>query len=174
MEFYQKILYLRVPHTARLQPSKSSTPTIVSNIFANSQTIFRFRFFSKKTKPIQSATIVPTLWIYCTEDKLQSCILRVVKGGVLSPFPRNMFFSNPSSNPRIPACVAQIEIPFPFFYCFFFMNPSPSAQNPISQPLKKANLSSHFTPSRPSEWNVHFTYANNLGVLDFLVCASID
>ena len=35
-------------------------------------------------------------------------------------------------------------------YCFFFMNPSPSAQNPISQPLKKANPSSHFTPSRPS------------------------
>ena len=42
------------------------------------------------------------------------------------------------------------------------MNPSPSAQNPISQPLKKANPSSHFTPSRPSfktgaqasEWNV--------------------
>ena len=24
------------------------------------------------------------------------------------------------------------------------------------------------------EWNVHFTYANNLGVLDFLVCASVD
>ena len=24
------------------------------------------------------------------------------------------------------------------------------------------------------EWNVHFTYAKNLGVLDFLVCASID
>ena len=48
MEFYQKILYLHVSHTARLQPSKSSTPTIVSNIFANSQTIFRLRFFSKK------------------------------------------------------------------------------------------------------------------------------
>ena len=30
-------------------------------------------------------------------------------------------------------------------------NPSPSAQNPISQPLKKANPSSHFTPSRPSQ-----------------------
>ena len=30
------------------------------------------------------------------------------------------------------------------------MNPSLSAQNPISQPLKKANPSSHFTPSRPS------------------------
>ena len=80
---------------------------------------------------------------------------RVVKGGgggELIPFPRKLFFSNPSSNPTIPACVAQIEIPFPFFYCFFFfvMKPSPSAQNPISQPLKKANPSSHFTPSRPS------------------------
>ena len=30
------------------------------------------------------------------------------------------------------------------------MNPSPSAQNPISQRLKKANPSSHFTPSPPS------------------------
>ena len=71
------------------------------------------------------------------------------EGGALIPFPRKSFFSNPSSNPTIPACVAQIEIPFPFFYCFS-MNPSPSAQNPISQPLKKANPSSHFTPSRPS------------------------
>ena len=32
------------------------------------------------------------------------------------------------------------------------MNPSPSAQNPISQPLKKANPSSHFTPSPPSHY----------------------
>ena len=31
-------------------------------------------------------------------------------GGVLIPFPRKLFFSNPT----IPACVAQIEIPFPF------------------------------------------------------------
>ena len=56
--------------------------------------------------------------------------------------PQEIVFSNLSSNLTIPACVAQIKIPFPFFYCFFFMNPSPSAQNPISQPLKKANLSS--------------------------------
>ena len=42
------------------------------------------------------------------------------------------------------------------------MNPVPSAQNPISQPLKRAIPSSHLTPSRPSfktgaqasEWNV--------------------
>ena len=64
------------------------------------------------------------------------------EGGVLIPFTRKLFFSNPTT----PACVAQIEIPFPFFYYFFFMNPSLSAQNPISQPLKKANPSSHFTP----------------------------
>ena len=50
-------------------------PTMVSNIFANSQTTFRFRFFSKKNKPKQSATIVLTLWICRTEDQLQSCIL---------------------------------------------------------------------------------------------------
>ena len=30
---------------------------------------------SPKNKPTQSATIVLTLWIYRTEDKLQSCIL---------------------------------------------------------------------------------------------------
>ena len=40
-------------------------------------------------------------------------------GGGLIPFPRKLFFSNPSSNPTISARVAQIEIPFPFFYCFF-------------------------------------------------------
>ena len=69
-------------------------------------------------------------------------------GGGANPISQEIVFSNPSSNPTISARVAQIEIPFPFFYCFFFvMNPSPSAQNPISQPLKKANPSSHFTPS---------------------------
>ena len=38
-----------------------------------------------------------------------------------------------------------------FSIVFFLMNPSPSTQNPISQPLKKANPSSQFTPSRPSD-----------------------
>ena len=71
----QKLLYLQVSHTARLSPSQSSTLTVVSNLFANSQTIFRFRFFSKKNKPTPSATIVLTLWIYRTEDERQSCIL---------------------------------------------------------------------------------------------------
>ena len=74
MEFYKKYCTY-VSHTARLQPSKSSTPTVVSNIFSSSQTIFRFRFLSKKNKPTHSITIVVTLWIYRTEDKLQSCIL---------------------------------------------------------------------------------------------------
>ena len=36
-----------------------------------------------------------------------------------NPISQEIVFSNPSSNPTIPACVAQIEIPFPFFYCFF-------------------------------------------------------
>ena len=43
-------------------------------------------------------------------------------------------FSNPTENPIIPAFVVPTSIPFPFFY-FFFMNPSPSAWNPISQLL---------------------------------------
>ena len=36
-----------------------------------------FLFLLQKNKPthVQSATIVLTLWIYCTEDKQQSCIL---------------------------------------------------------------------------------------------------
>ena len=38
------------------------------------------------------------------------------------------------------------------------MNPSPSAQNPISQPLKKANPSSYFTPSRPSSFGSLFVH----------------
>ena len=42
------------------------------------------------------------------------------EGGVLIPLPRKLFFSNASSNPTIPARVPQIEIPFPFSYCFFF------------------------------------------------------
>ena len=60
--------------------------------------------------------------------------------GILISFPSKLFFSNPSStcsSPTIPACVAQTEIPFPFFYCFCFMNLSPSAQNPIPQALKR-------------------------------------
>ena len=74
MEIYQKLLYLQVSHTVCLLPSESSTPIIVSNLFANSQSVFSFRFFSKKNKPTHSATIVLTLWIYHTEDELQSCI----------------------------------------------------------------------------------------------------
>ena len=45
----------------------------------------------------------PAARIVCLEGR---------EGGVL-------IFSNPSSNATIPARVAQIEIPFPFFYCFF-------------------------------------------------------
>ena len=56
-------------------------------------------------------------------DRKLSLLLLIAsysKRRVLIPFPRKLFFSNPSSNPTIPACVARIEIPFPFFYCFFF------------------------------------------------------
>ena len=50
-EVLPKTLHLHVSHTARLSPPKSSTPTTVSTILANSPTIFRFLFFSKKTNP---------------------------------------------------------------------------------------------------------------------------
>ena len=49
-----------------------------------------------------------------------TCLMEGREGGVLIPFPRKLSFSNPSSNPTIPTCVAQSEIPFPFFYCYFF------------------------------------------------------
>ena len=71
------------------------------------------------------------------------------RGGVLIPFPSKLFFSNPSSNPTILAVLLKFKS-IPIFYCFCFINPSPSAQNPISQPLNKANPGFHFTPSRPS------------------------
>ena len=45
------------------------------------------------------------------------------------------------------------------------MNPSPSAQNPISQPLKKANPSSHFTPLRPSYNLAETQTCNNIFLL---------
>ena len=47
-EVLPKTLHLHVSHTARLSPPKSSTPTTVSNFFANSPKIFHFLFFSKK------------------------------------------------------------------------------------------------------------------------------
>ena len=63
-------------HTLRVYyPLKVLLRRLSQTSFANSQTIFRFRFFSQKNKPTQSATIFLTLWIYRTEDKLQSCIL---------------------------------------------------------------------------------------------------
>ena len=51
--------------------------------------------------------------------------------GVLIPLPGKLFFSNPSSNHTIPACVAQIEILFPFFYCFFSWIPVPVHKIPF-------------------------------------------
>ena len=73
------------------------------------------------------------------------------EGGALIPFPRKLLFFFF----QIPACVAQIEIPFPFFYCFFFHESQSQCTKsqctkshfPAS---KKANPSSHFTPSRSS------------------------
>ena len=72
-----------------------------------------------------------------------------------NPISQEIVFSNPSSNPTIPACVAQIEVPFSFFY-FFFLNPSPSAHNPISQPLKKGKSQLPFYPfTTLNQWRRH-------------------
>ena len=69
MEFYQKILYLQVPHTA-LQKFYSDHCLKYFCEFPNN---ISFSFLLQKST--QSATIVLTLWIYRREDKLQSCIL---------------------------------------------------------------------------------------------------
>ena len=63
------------------------------------------------------------------------------RGGGLIPFPSKLFFSNPSSNPTIPACVAQIEIPFPFFYCFFFCHETQSQCTKSHFPASKKGKS---------------------------------
>jgi len=47
------------------------------------------------------------------------------------------------------------------------MNPITSAQNPISQPLKQANPSSHFIPSNPSFQNALSTPTRKPGVFKF-------
>ena len=62
-------------HTLRV----CSPPTVLLRLL--SQTFLRIpkQYFvfvsSQKNKPTQSATIVLTLWIYRTEDELQSCSL---------------------------------------------------------------------------------------------------
>ena len=60
--------------------------------------------------------------------------------------PQKAFIQIPQSQPVL----LKLKSHSHFSIVFFFMKPSPSAQNPISQPLKKVNPSSHFTLSRPS------------------------
>ena len=74
MEFYQKILYLRVTHCAFIALQKFYSDHCLK-YFCEFPNNISFSFLLQKNKPTQSATIVITLWIYRTEDKLQSCIL---------------------------------------------------------------------------------------------------
>ena len=72
-------------------------------------------------------------------------------GGGPNPISQEIvFFQIPAQIPQSQPVLLKLKSHSHFSIVFFFMNPSPSAQNPISQPLKKANPSSHFTPSRPS------------------------
>ena len=67
------------------------TPTIVSNIFANSQTIFRFCFSLKQSKPTQSATIILTLWISIvqrTNCKAAFCFGAIARKGACTVISR--------------------------------------------------------------------------------------
>ena len=78
------------------------------------------------------------------------------EGGSSSHFPGNCFFFQiPAQIPQSQPLLLKLKSHSHFSNVFFFMNPSPSAQNPISQPLKKAYPSSHFTHSRPSR-NIAF------------------
>ena len=114
-------------------------------------------FFNWKSKRGEIAEDRKAVWLWLLLIVLFCAFMYEGReGGVLIPFPRKLFFSNPSSNPTIPACVAQTEIPFPFFYCFFFMNPSHSAQNPISQPLKKGKSQLPFYPFTTLMYCNHF------------------
>ena len=56
---------------------------------------------------------------------------------------------------------AKNNITFPFSKLFFhsqWLNPSPSAVNPIFPAPKRANTRSHFMPSRPSTKYAQFNF----------------
>ena len=59
------------------------------------------------------------------------------EGGVLILFPRKLFFQIPAQIPQSQPVLLKLKSHSHFSIVFFFMNPSPSAQNPISQPLKR-------------------------------------
>ena len=85
-------------------------------------------------------------WLTC--EKIVTSILQEGReGGVVIPFLRKLFFSNPSSDLTIPAWGAQIEIPFPFFYCFFHESQSQCTKShfPASKTGKSQLLFYPFT-----------------------------
>ena len=87
-------------------------------------------------------------WLTC--EKIVTSILQEGReGGVVIPFLRKLFFQIPAQISQSQPGVLKLKS-HSHFSIVFFMNPSPSAQNPISQPRKQANPSSYFTPSRPS------------------------
>ena len=74
-----------------------------------------------------------------------------------NPISQEIAFFKSQLKPHNPSLCCSNWNPIPIFLLFVFMNPSPSAQNPISQRLKKANASSHFTPLRPSMGKMYVT-----------------
>ena len=75
------------------------------------------------------------------------------RGGPNPISQETVFFQIPAQIPQSQPVLLKLKSHSHFsIVFFFFMNPSPSAQNPISQPLKMANPSSHFIPSRRSTW----------------------
>ena len=74
MEFYQKYCTYTC-HTVRVYSPPKVLLQPLSQIFLRIPKQYFVFVSPPKNKPTQSATIVLTLWIYRTEDKLQSCIL---------------------------------------------------------------------------------------------------
>ena len=75
MEFYQKLQCLQSVTLRVYRPMKVLLRPLSQTFWRISKQYFVFVCSPKKNKPTQSATIVLTLWIYRTEDELQSCIL---------------------------------------------------------------------------------------------------
>ena len=75
MEFYQKLLLpTSVTRCAFIALRKFYSDHSIKHFCEFPNNIW-FLFLLQKVKPTESATIVLTLWIYRTEDELQSCIL---------------------------------------------------------------------------------------------------
>ena len=59
------------------------------------------KMFVEETSALSDDAVFVTFPLFCSKVEGH-------EGGLLIPFPSKLFFSNPSSNPTVSACVAQI------------------------------------------------------------------